>query len=82
MSHNSNTIILLRQLGNVSFCLLIVVLANNFMQLILDQVQLLTIYYFGIVAETTQVTSDIFTGIEVNYTKPRFSNGKPTSRNC
>jgi hypothetical protein len=52
------------------------------MQLILDQVQLLTIYYFGIVAETTQVTSDIFTGIEVNYTKPRFSNGKPTSRNC
>jgi hypothetical protein len=35
------------------------------MQLILDRVQLLTIYYFGIVAETTQVTSDIFTGIEV-----------------
>jgi hypothetical protein len=32
------------------------------MQLILDQVQLLTIYYFGIQAETTQVTSDIFTG--------------------
>jgi hypothetical protein len=28
-------------------------------------VKLLTIYYFGIVAETTQVTSDIFTGIEV-----------------
>jgi hypothetical protein len=35
------------------------------MQLILDQVQLLTIYYFGIVNETTQVTSDIFTGVQL-----------------
>jgi hypothetical protein len=49
------------------------------MQLILDQ-QLLTIYYFGIVAETTQVTSDIFTGIEVTTRNQDLVN-KPTSRN-
>jgi hypothetical protein len=52
MSHNSNTnnIFTLTTIGSVLFLPSYSSnLANNFMQLILDQVQLLTIYYFGIV---------------------------------